>query len=186
MNAAIETSCCFTGHRIEKLEELAYPLDELAQQLYAATKDTIGMGYRTFYHGGCTGVDLIAAEQVILLKQSWPNIHLISVLPFEGQSDRWDEQWRIRYFSVLDQSEVIILYQHYTRGCYHERDRYIVDKSRLLIGAYANLEGGTKYTVDYAARQGRKIQNVMKDPNLLLPKNRRDTGTMKRLIHHRQ
>ena len=47
---------------------------------------------------------------------------------------------------------------HYHRGCFQIRNEWMVDRSALLIAAYTGEKGGTKNTVDYAARKG--VQTV--------------------------
>lgn len=47
---------------------------------------------------------------------------------------------------------------HYHRGCYQIRNEWMVNRSARLIAAYTGEKGGTKNTVDYAARNG--VQTV--------------------------
>lgn len=47
---------------------------------------------------------------------------------------------------------------HYHRGCFQIRNEWMVDRSARLIAAYTGEKGGTKNTVDYAARKG--VQTV--------------------------
>ena len=39
-------------------------------------------------------VDLWCAEIVITLKEQFPHIELVAVLPCETQSDKWSAEWR--------------------------------------------------------------------------------------------
>ena len=50
---------------------------------------------------------------------------------------------------------------HYHRGCFQVRNEWMVDHSALLIAAYTGEKGGTKNTVDYAARKGVQIIFVL-------------------------
>lgn len=159
-----DKSCCFSGHRIEKLScDIGWLEKALTHEIEQAISD----GFDTFYHGGCTGVDLIAAEQVLLrrfvVKKDNPeHIKIIAVLPYEGQADRWSEHWRERYFNVLSKcNEVIPLHTAYTRGCYQERNRYMVDHSQRLISVYdGKALGGTKQTITYAQGKGLEIKTI--------------------------
>jgi len=46
----------------------------------------------------------------------------------------------------------------YHRGCYHARNRYMVDNADRVIAVYdGSSSGGTAYTVDYARKQGKEI-----------------------------
>jgi len=122
-------------------------------------------GYRIFYGGLARGFDIIAAEAVIKLKEKHMNqdreIALISVAPFRGQEMKWGKKWRKRHDDVLKASDsIIVLNEKYITGCYHERNRYMVDNCSKLIGLLADKEGGTKHTFDYAKEKGLDIHNI--------------------------
>ena len=54
----------------------------------------------------------------------------------------------------------------YQRGCFHIRNRYLVDNCDLLIAIFnGEGKGGTAYTVNYAMKQGKEI--VILNPNTL-------------------
>jgi len=52
--------------------------------------------------------------------------------------------------------------RHYDRGCMLRRDRYMVDRSALLIAVFDGTAGGTQYTVLYALRRG--VETVTIEP----------------------
>ena len=48
--------------------------------------------------------------------------------------------------------------QHrYTSGCMQRRNRYMVDRSSLVLAVYDGMLGGTMYTLTYAMRQGVRV-----------------------------
>ena len=49
---------------------------------------------------------------------------------------------------------------HYDRGCMLRRNRYMVDRSSLLIAAFDGTLGGTMYTVTYAMKKGVEIVTI--------------------------
>ncbi|MEG1073216.1 MAG: hypothetical protein RSE09_06210, partial [Oscillospiraceae bacterium] len=53
--------------------------------------------------------------------------------------------------------------QHYDRGCMHRRNRYMVDRSGLIIAVYDGMMGGTLYTLNYALKEGLDV--VLLDAN---------------------
>ncbi len=114
----------------------------------------------------CYGFDLICAEQVLkrklVVRHTDPaNINLIAVAPFETHAARWREQDREKYYNILSKcDEVIILNKQYKSGCYHERNRHMVDNSSKLICYYNGSGGGANYTVEYAERQSIQIINL--------------------------
>ncbi|WP_326907841.1 SLOG family protein [Sedimentibacter sp. MB31-C6] len=150
---------CFSGHRTEKLPNSKEELGILCHMLFVEIDCSIAKGYNTFMFGGCYGFDLICAEQVLIRKQILKpadpiNIKLIAVVPFEEQATRWNEYNRDKYYDILSKcDEVITLNKQYKSGCYHERNRYMVENSSKLICYYNGSDGGTRYTVDYAKKQ---------------------------------
>ena len=157
---------CFSGHRTEKLPKNNKEFSNLLQDLSMEIDKAISEGYYTFIFGACYGFDLLCAEQVILRKQiiqyaNPVNIKLIAAVPFEEQANKWKEQDRCKYFNVLSKcDDVVILNKHFRTGCYHERNRYMVDNSSKLICYYDGSGGGTGYTVEYAKKCRIPVTNL--------------------------
>ncbi len=143
----------FTGHRPESLpfgdNELTAACILLKTKIQTEIMDSAAKGCRVFLHGGARGGDLIFAEQVLLVKATeYPDIQLITVVPYEGQANNWSEAWRERYYRIHELStEVITLAARYSRDCYHVRNRCLVDNSDRLLALYnGSASGGTHYT----------------------------------------
>ena len=157
---------CFSGHRTERLPKNKKKFTDLLQNVSMEIDKAISEGYHTFIFGACYGFDLICAEQVLLRKQiiqfSNPvHIKLIAVVPFEEQASKWKGQNRDKYFDILSKcDDVIILNKHFKTGCYHERNRFMVDKSSKLICYYDGSGGGTGYTVEYAKKRSVQVVNL--------------------------
>ena len=169
---------CFSGHRTVKLPKDKDKLTYLLQDLSIEIDKAISEGYDTFIFGACYGFDLLCAEQVLLRKKiiqykNPVNIKLIAVVPFEEQAVKWKEQDRDKYFNILSKcDDVVILNKHFKTGCYHERNRYMVDNSNRLICYYDGSGGGTRYTIEYAKRRSIQIVNLCtffnsNNPNLI-------------------
>ena len=151
--------CCFSGHRIIPKEEL--------QKIEAAIEETvielISHGVIFFGNGGALGFDQLAAETVLRLKEKYPHIKLIMVLPCppEQQSLKWSENQKQRYFRILEQADKVrVLLPKYTNSCMLERNRHLVDNSAYLICYLRQNSGGTFYTVNYAKQNGLKILEI--------------------------
>ena len=58
--------------------------------------------------------------------------------------------------TLLDQCDLETVVQHtYTPGCMNRRNRYMVDRSSLLIAVYGGIpQGGTLNTLSYAMGKG--------------------------------
>lgn len=153
-------SACFTGHRPRMLQNCR--LDDLRLQLHLAIQEAINAGYQHFYCGMAMGSDIIAGELVVALREQFPEIRLIGVVPFREQTDGWSKEWRQRYWRLRDAADEIITLMPvaFTEG-YLVRDRYMVEHSSLLIGVYnGSIRGGTAYTVRYARQKGLKIRLI--------------------------
>lgn len=161
-----EASLSFSGHRSEKLPQSEEQLKKLRTLIWEEVDKAIDEGITVFYFGGCYGFDLLAAEVVDyrrrVIKPTDPhNIQLIAAIPFENQANDWSEDDRNKYFDILSKcDDTIMISQKYKRGCYYERNRYMVDNSSRLICYCADSKGGTKYTLDYAKKNGLQITNL--------------------------
>ena len=157
MNNLRVNTCCFTGHRIIPSGEK----ETIRNLLETAIEKAIQDGYRFFGAGGALGFDTLAAQTVLTLKQQYPHIRLILVLPCVDQTTGWkqddiDEYERIRALA----DKVVYTSREYTSGCMHKRNRHLVDNSSLCICYLTKLSGGTAYTVRYAESKGVYVRNI--------------------------
>ena len=155
-----EHTCCFTGHRPDKLPWGTREDDPrclaLKQSIKAALERAYQAGCRHFICGMARGADLYFAEAALELKENHPKITLEGARPCETQADSWPQSERNRYFAILDRCDYETLVQHhYDRGCMMRRNRYMVDRSARIIAVYDGVpQGGTAQTLLYALRQG--------------------------------
>lgn len=164
-----EHSLCFTGHRSEKLPKTEKEMEHLKQKLLSEIDKAVENGIDTFYFGACYGFDLLAAQMVLrrkkvisLNKPRQNLIKLVAVIPHEGQANAWCEKDRELYFDYTLPycDEVVTLHTQFSPGCYHERNRYMVDRCSKMIAYYDGGLGGTAYTVNYAKTNGLEIINL--------------------------
>ena len=150
----------FTGHRPEKLPFFGEddPLCvELKERIFKEISALADDGATEFYSGMARGVDTWCAEAVLRLKSERDGIKLIAVIPCPEQDSRWNADSKQRRRRILEQCDrQITVSPKYTRDCMHKRDRVIVDMCDVLLAVYDGKDGGTKYTVDYAKKKGRK------------------------------
>ena len=157
-------SCCFTGHRPSKLPFGYNEEDPRCVRLKEKLKKEIirqieENGVTHFITGMALGIDMFAAEEVIELKKTYPDITLEAAIPCETQCSRWSEGLRERYFAILEHCDSkMVLFPHYTRFCMQKRDEYMVNNSQSVIALYIEgTPGGTKYTVEYAKKKGKDV-----------------------------
>lgn len=160
-----QQSCSFTGHRPEKLpwkyEEDTPRAITLKERIFDVVEALYQSGLTHYICGMARGCDFYFAEAVLRLKEERPDITLEAALPFEGQSNRWPEQDRNRYFHLVSRCDYESLLQRtYTGDCMRRRNYYMVDNSAVLVAVYDGLFGGTMQTVNYAKKSGLEVVEI--------------------------
>ena len=150
--------CCFTGHRPEKLRASE---EEVRSALRREILRAVEEGYVTFLTGMARGVDLWAAEEVLAQREAH-GLRLIAVLPHPDFEARWNAAARLTYRRVLGAADhTVTVSPAFDMGAYQRRNRYMVDRSSLVIAAFDGTPGGTRNTVLYAKAQGVPVRNVL-------------------------
>ena len=155
-------TCCFTGHRADKLPWRDNEYAPACMALKAAIVDVLATlyasGYRHFICGMATGADVYCGEAVVALRSEHPDVTLEAAIPYAGQESRWPQRWKDRYFRLAEECDKLtVLHQTYTPDCMMDRNRYMVDASQLLVAVYNGSPGGTRNTMLYAMRRGIEI-----------------------------
>lgn len=157
-------TCCFTGHRPQKLgySENSLQCDELKERLKRVIASLIqNQGVTHFISGMALGVDLYAARIVLDLKAIYPHITLECALPCESQAEKWSERDRDNYFEIISNCDRETMLQHrYTPDCMRKRNEYMVDHSDYVIAVWNGEIGGTCNTVRYAARKQKTVVRI--------------------------
>ena len=151
-------TAAFSGHRFIDASQRGH----VKKRLSNAVLDAYGHGIRNFISGFAIGFDMMAAEVVVSLKQSHPDITLTAAIPFNGQASRFSLYDRKRYDRLLKEAdEVIVLSDSYYPRCFLERDEFMVNNASSLIAYYDGREkGGTFFTIRKAMAQNIPIVNV--------------------------
>ncbi len=149
-----ERICCFTGHRDINEKELANIKSKTERQIIGL----IEKGVINFVTGGARGFDTLAAEMILKLKKTFPNIKLILVLPCVNQTKGWNKSDADRYDYIKSKADKVkILSKNYYSGCMHFRNQYMVENSAYCIFYCRKKVGGTFYTANYAVRKGLSV-----------------------------
>lgn len=142
--------CCFTGHRPEKLK---LSEQKLAALLETEIKRAIASGFTTYITGMAKGVDLIAAEIVLRLRERDDRLKLICALPHPGFGQHWGGGWTERFQRVLAQADLSrTICPNFSRASYQTRNEWMVRHSALVIAVFNGEPGGTKNTLDFAQK----------------------------------
>ena len=151
-----EKTCCFTGHR-----EITLPVETIQYNLEKQLKRLISSGVIYYGAGGALGFDTLAALTIIKMRNIYPEIKLILVLPCKEQTKGWNSNDIEIYNYILNQADkVVYISENYYPGCMHKRNRHLVDNSSHCICYLEKNTGGTAYTVNYAKEKGLTIYNV--------------------------
>ena len=159
-------TCCCTGHRPNGFP-FKYGIDKQKHNAYLLTlEEKIELaitqyGITNFISGMAIGVDLDFAEIVLKLRNKYP-ITLQCAIPCPNQTLKWNSLDKLRYENILKRAdEINLISERYTPECMLKRNRYMVDKSQLVIAVFNGIEqGGTWYTINYAKRENKVIEFI--------------------------
>ncbi|MBV1710166.1 MAG: DUF1273 domain-containing protein, partial [Erysipelothrix sp.] len=102
----------------------------LKKLIYKEIEAAIKYGFTHFICGFAMGSDTYFAEAVLGLRDRYPNITLEAALACETQANHWPEKDRDKYFRLLTKCDLeTYITRSYSKDCYLERNRYIVDRS---------------------------------------------------------
>lgn len=160
--------CCCTGHRPKGF---TYPygkdeqkhkeyLKQLKQKILLAINE---YEVTRFISGMAVGADMDFAETVLNLRDAehYP-VTLECAIPDVNQTLKWTEKDKKRYTALLERADE----KNYISGrnvadTMLKRNRYMVDKSDIVIAVFNGIEkGGTWYTIKYAKKKNKKIELI--------------------------
>lgn len=174
-----EITCCFTGHRPEKLpwklNEADSRCTDTKKWIAVQLKDLYENGYRHFYCGMAIGCDMYFAEEVISLRQKYPDVCLFGAVPCREQSGSWNKKQRLMYAELIEQcDEIKLISESYNRMCMNARNRFMVEHSSVLLACFNGTPGGTMNTIHYANKKGLSVRildisELIRDPSREVP-----------------
>lgn len=151
-------TCCFTGHRPEKLN---IPRETAKKLLETAIEAAFSDGFTEYITGMARGIDIWAAEIVLELQKEFPYVRLICAIPFEGFEKGWEKAWKEKYIQILHEAdEIHYISEEYSREVFQKRNEWMVEQASLVIACYNGEAGGTRNTLKYAEKQNISIRNV--------------------------
>lgn len=157
-------TCCFTGGRPQHVgfdinDRIA--TEAVRRDLSLAIRNAAADGYTDFLCGMSRGFDLWAGEVVCSLMPEL-GIRLHAAIPFREQTNGWPKEDLVHYETILRQcTSTFVLSDHYFKGAYLMRNRFMVDNSSLVIAwNVGRRSGGTSYTCRYAEASNIRIVNL--------------------------
>lgn len=160
-----EETACLTGHRPKSLpwgydekKENCIKFKEDLQQLFI---DSYKYGLKNYLVGMAEGFDMIGAEKLIELRKTYSDIKIFAIVPCKGQETKWKQSQQERYHNILKQcDDVITLSEEYTPTCMNERNKYMVNKSSVVIACWNGKPSGTGNTIRFSKENGSKVRII--------------------------
>jgi uncharacterized phage-like protein YoqJ len=153
--------CAFAGYRPQCLSfaETDHQYDALKMRLRALIIQLIEQkNIRYFLSGMEPGIEIDAAEIVLSLKDTYPDLTLECVIPYETQAAVWPESLRNRYFSIISLCDKESMLQHQcTPDCMVKRNQYLVEHADLILAVWDGQPSGTGQIVWYAQGRGKIV-----------------------------
>lgn len=147
MELDLTKTACFTGHRPQHFSSKT---DIEASKI--ALKRTIArakeLGYTHFISGMALGVDQWAAIAVL----DDPELRLIAAVPCRDQQKPWRWTDQLMYQQILNNAHRVVFIHDgsYYDGCMDARNRWMCDRSSLVLAVWDGKGGGTANCVNYA------------------------------------
>lgn len=159
--------CCVTGHRpkgfpfeynSDCFENMEYQIlleIEITQMIYS--------GYTKFISGMADGADVDFAKTVLHLREEYEFISLEAALPYPFIMPKNPTDKHFDKEEILEECNgITVLSSRYCKGCMQKRNRYMVDKSDLVLAIWnGENKGGTWDTIKYAQMKGKEIKYIM-------------------------
>lgn len=149
---------CFTGHRPEKL---THSDKDIKKELEKEIRQAVTDGLNVFITGMARGVDIWAAQIVLRLRDEGYDVKLICACPYDGFECGWNQEWQKQYREILTAADFVkYVCGGYSRSCFQVRNEWMVNHSARVIAVFNGENGGTKNTMDYAAKAGVPIVTI--------------------------
>ena len=148
----------FFGHRrLERLSQTEVWLDAFLRKLLREKE------YVEFLVGRDGEFDRLVAEAIRRYKRHVreDNHALVWVMPYETAAFRRDSTAYERYYDAI---EVFEGGRCHYRSIFQQRNRYMVDRSELVVVYVDRAGGGAYQTLSYARHQGKSVLNIADVP----------------------
>lgn len=157
-------TCCFTGHRPNKLKGYD-PKDnkELLWEIFKVVEDHIdNKGVINFISGMALGVDMWAAKMILRAKKCNPEIRLICAIPCKNHSSKWNAQSQKEWQSIIDKADEVVYVseEEYKPYLMQKRNEWMCNMSDYIIAVWDGSNGGTGNCVKYAQKINKQITIV--------------------------
>ena len=143
-------ACCGFGHR--------YVFENLISKLDNAVGEAITQGCELFYTGAMGDFDSLFSSGVRSAKKVYPHIKLIGVKPYFTNDINTDKDY---YAALYD--DIIIpdeLAGIHPKAAIKARNRWMIDKSDIVLIYTVRNFGGAYEAKRYAERNGKRLIKI--------------------------
>lgn len=153
------TTCMFAGHREVYQSGMEARLDAEMEKLLQTDNEFL------FLNGGMGQFDRMGAGAVRAAKRRHPEkcITLELVLPYlSNRLNRDKEYYRFYYDQIVIPEGLEMI--HY-KAAIQRRNRWMADRSDIVIAYVCRDFGGALATIKYAQKQGKQVINLAENRN---------------------
>ena len=149
---------CFTGHRPEKLTRYE---KSITKDLEKEIRQAVADGLNVFITGMARGVDIWAAQIVLMLRDEGYDVKLMCACPYEGFERGWSQEWQKAYREIMVAADFVkFVCEGYSRACLQIRNEWMVNHSTSFLAVFNGEKSGTKNTIDYAMKVGVPVVRI--------------------------
>ena len=149
---------CFTGHRPEKLTRYE---KSITKDLEKEIRQAVADGLNVFITEMARGVDIWAAQIVLMLRDEGYDVKLMCACPYEGFERGWSQEWQKAYREIMVAADFVkFVCEGYSRACFQIRNEWMVNHSTRVIAVFNGEKSGTKNTIDYAMKVGVPVVRI--------------------------
>lgn len=147
-------TCCFTGHRNLTEEQRCNVAVDLSWWINMLIQNS----YTHFISGMANGSDILAAQVTGSFRHKNEAIILEAAVPYRCRL--FSKKENFQYVLKLC-NQVTVIQEQYSPGCFQKRNKYMVDKSDIVIAIWdGRTSGGTYNTIRYAKSLGKDIIQI--------------------------
>lgn len=149
------SACAVLGKQVEKFNYRVDNNIKAMNEIFDLLKMLYKSGVKDFYCNCQQGIVMWIALSIIKLRKIYEDVNLHIVLPWEGQSDNWDEDMKKMFSDIISLGDSVEIlrsgYEYSEFMCYKYGEKYMIDRSGILLTDEDNVG------VPYAKDRGLKI-----------------------------
>lgn len=147
LTMATVSRCCFAGPVYDKTKIAE---QAMVTELKSSIAKAIEEGTKTFVIGMSKGVDLLAGDILIDLREKDKEIKIICIEPYKNSNYAWQEAWKQTYNYVLAMADYKkCLSTNWEAGIYDRKLDYIAERCDKAIILYdGDDHSDARYLID--------------------------------------